>query len=78
MKTQGFDPQVEWEPFIDGPLVGYKCTRLSDGARWCVYFNPSTSGEGSPDVFVYTATTGMRPDPCNDSAQYFMTPEFDL
>jgi hypothetical protein len=70
--TQGFDDNVEWEPFVDGILVGYKCTRVSDGAVTRVYLNPSTSGRGAPDVFVYMGCG----NPANDGTVCFFTPEF--
>jgi hypothetical protein len=71
--TDGFDPNVKWEPFIDGMLVGYKATRLSDGLETFIYFNPSTSGEGQPDLFVYS---GSFCDPENDMTECYLTPYF--
>jgi hypothetical protein len=49
--------KMQTEPFIDGPLVGYKCTR-SDGEVSYVYLNPSNNpDEKDFDIFVYTGTT---------------------
>jgi hypothetical protein len=73
VRTHGFEPDVEWEPFIDGPLVGYKVTRLTDGAVTYVYMNPSTGGEGEPDVFIYD---GPAKDPANDGSVVFIVPDF--
>lgn len=72
--THGFEPNVVWEPFITDNLVGYKVTRLSDGAVTYVYMNPSTSGDNGPDVFVYN---GSRCDPVYDRAETFFIPRFE-
>jgi hypothetical protein len=71
--TKDFDDNVRWEPFIDGPRVGYKVTRLSDGAVTFMYMNPSTSGEDQPDLFIYG---GPANDAAEDSALYFLHPTF--
>jgi hypothetical protein len=73
--TEGFTPNVRWEPFIRGPRVGYKVTRLDDGSVTYVYMNPSTGGDGgTPDVFVYT---GSSNNPAEDVSQFYVVPVFD-
>lgn len=72
--TEGFDFNVEWSPFVRDGLVGFKCTRVSDGAKTYIYMNPSTSGDGLPDVFIYQGPSGM---PENDGAECFITPTFE-
>lgn len=74
MKTEGFDPDVEWSPFVRDGMVGYKVTRVYDGEVTFIYFNPSTSGKGEPDVFVYQGPSG---DPANDGSVCHLTPVFD-
>ncbi len=74
--TTGFKTNVTWTPFIRGAFVGYRCTRLSDGAETFIYLNPSTSGspDDEPDVFLYM---GSALDTDNeDDPQHFSTPEF--
>lgn len=75
--TEGFDENVRWQPFIDHNegRVGYKATRLSDGAETFIYLNPSESGDdGEPDVFIYSGDTN---DPVFDAPLHFYTPDFD-
>ncbi len=73
MKTEGFTPQVEWEPFVLNGVAGFRCTRTSDGAVTYIYLNPSTQGEGEPDVFV---CEGPTPDPAHGGTLHYYTPEF--
>lgn len=73
LTTTGFEPNVRWQPFIDGVRVGYKVTRLADGLETFIYMNPSDSGTGEPDVFVYSGTFD---DPANDTSLHFYTPDF--
>lgn len=64
---------MKYEPFIEGPLVGYKCTR-SDGEISYVYLNPSDNpDEKDFDIFVYT---GTYKDPENDVPECFIVPYF--
>lgn len=64
---------MQTEPFIDGPLVGYKCTR-SDGEVSYVYLNPSNNpDEKDFDIFVYTGTSK---EPGDDFPECFIIPYF--
>lgn len=71
MTTEGFSPNVVWHPFNDNGLAGFECTRVDTGERTYVYLNPSSSGEGAPDVFVYV---GPHCDPALDTPMVFVTP----
>jgi hypothetical protein len=73
MKTEGFTPNVAWRPFMEAGRVGFVCTNLETGVEWFVYLQPSTSGDGAPDVFLYT---GRHNDPVKDYPEVFYTPEF--
>jgi hypothetical protein len=66
--------RFKWTPFMEGNMVGYIVTRLSDGKTTHIYMNPSTSGEGDPDVFIYA---GKSSDPARDVAVCFITPDFE-
>lgn len=75
-RTYGFDENVQYTPFVD-PIsnrVGYRVIRLHDGAITYVYMNPSTSGRGMPDVFVYS---GPANDPGVDPAVLYVIPDFE-
>lgn len=67
--TTDFSPNVSWEPFIDGPMAGL--VGHFSGKKVYVYLNPSSSGEGLPDVFVYE---GEHRDPEHDFPVCFVTP----
>lgn len=71
--TEGFRPPVIWQPFIDGPRVGYRVMCRGTGEVTYLYLNPSTEGEGEPDVFVYC---GPDNDPSKDATVIYLTPAF--
>lgn len=73
--TEGFDPDVMWTPFVaeDG-RVGYRVQAENATDVTFIYLNPSTGGEGSPDVFVYE---GSANDPGLDGPLHFYTPDFE-
>lgn len=59
-----------YEPWTDGHAVGFKVTRIHDGAIGYIYLNPSVNESGGPDdtpaVFIYQGGHG---DPSIDSAE---------
>jgi hypothetical protein len=69
-----FDQHYTVTPFMEGNVVGYLYKRHSDGAECRVYMNPSTEGEGAPDVFIYTARETANPE--FGSPECYVTPRF--
>jgi hypothetical protein len=71
-------PAITFEPWTNGPAVGFKVTRHADGQESYIYLNPSTDtmsdGEFSPDAFVYTGTAG---NPALDSPAVFVNVKFE-
>lgn len=68
--TENFKPEAHWQPFVDADActVGFVCTRLSDGKKVYLYMNPSSSGDGAPDVFLYMGKEG---NPVHDESLHF-------
>jgi hypothetical protein len=62
---------VHYEPWTDGHAVGFRCTRVADGAVEYIYLNPSQTGGDphvTPDVFLYQGPNG---DPAQDPAHAY-------